>query len=132
MNPMKRSMILLISIFVSAVGWAQTSDSGLIRETSFDDNSFIESLPDSLSAIGRATVAVSRQLTGECYFEPECYIFVKQAVKEFGIIPGLLITTDRLTRCGRIGTAQHHHFSEDGRIREGVEAYRTRRRRAGK
>lgn len=132
MNPMKRSMILLIFLFVSAVGRAQTSDSGLIRETSFDDNSFIESLPDSLSAIGRATVAVSRQLTGECYFEPECYIFVKQAVKEFGIIPGLLITTDRLTRCSRIGTAQHHHFSEDGRIREGVEAYRIRRRRAGK
>lgn len=132
MNPMKRSMILLISIFVSAVGWAQTSDSGLIREISFDDNSFTETVPDSLSAIGRAAVAVNRQITGECYFEPECYIFVKQAMKEFGIIPGLLITADRLTRCSRTGTSQHHHFSEDGRIHEGVEAYRTGRRRAGK
>lgn len=132
MNPMKKSMILLISIFVSAVGWAQTSDSGLIRETSFEDNSYIEIIPDSLSVIGRAAVAVNRQITGECYFEPECYIFVKQAMEELGVIPGLLITTDRLTRCSRIGTSQHHHFSEDGRIHEGVEAYRTRRRRTGK
>lgn len=129
---MKRSLILLISLFVSAGALAQTSDRQLIRESFFVDSTYVETVPDSLSAIGRAAVAINRQITGECYFEPECYIFVRQAVKEFGLIPGLVITTDRLTRCSRVGTASRHHFSEDGKIHEGTEAYRTRKRRNGR
>ncbi|MDO5442410.1 MAG: membrane protein insertion efficiency factor YidD [Bacteroidia bacterium] len=128
---MKKSLFLLIFLTVSAGALAQTtSDLRLIRETTFEDHQFEEHVPDSLTAVGRAAVLVNRQLTGECWFEPECYIFVKQAVKEFGLIPGLVITTDRLTRCSKIGTASGHHFSDDGRIHEGVEAYRVRKRRA--
>lgn len=127
---MKKTLFLLISILVSAGAMAQTaSDLRIIRETSFEDTLYREHVPDSLSAAGRAAVLVNRQLTGECWFEPECYLFVKQAVKEFGFIPGLIITTDRLTRCSRIGTASRHGFGEDGRIHEGTEAYRIKKRR---
>lgn len=127
---MKRSLIMLISLFVSAGAMAQTSDASLIREASFSDERYEETVPDNLSAFGRFAVTMNRQLTGECYFEPECHEFVIQAIKEFGFLPGLIITTDRLTRCSRIGTAAHHHFSEDGLIHEGTEAYRPKRRKA--
>lgn len=128
---MKKSLFLLIFLLVSAGAMAQTvSDMRLIRESSFEDHLFEEHVPDSLGTAGRAAVLINRQLTGECWFEPECYIFVKQAIKEFGVIPGLIITTDRLTRCSRVGTASGHHFSEDGRIHEGVEAYRSGKRRS--
>lgn len=127
---MKKSLILLICISVSAGAMAQTaSDLRIIRETSFEDKKYEEHVPDSLGAVGRTAVLIGRQLTGECWFEPECYIFVGQAVKEFGLVPGLIITSDRLTRCSKIGTASHHHFSDDGRIHEGTEAYRVRKRR---
>lgn len=121
---MKRITALMLMLFVCNLVKAQTSDSGLIRESSFEDHRYEETVPDSLSVLGRAAVKLNRQLTGECWYEPECYLFVGQAVKEFGLIPGLIITTDRLTRCSRIGTASRHHFSEDGKVHEGVEAYR--------
>lgn len=127
---MKRCLIQLLLLLVCAAAVAQTrSDSQLIREVAFDDDMFTENMPDSLSTFERTAVKIGRQLTGECWFEPECCIFVGQAVKEFGILPGIVITADRLTRCSRIGTSQHHHFSEDGRIHEGTEAYRGRKRR---
>ena len=130
---MKKCLILLMSLFVSAVTMAQTrSDSQLLREATFEDGGFSESIPDSLSTFGRTAILIGRQLTGECWFEPECCIFAGQAVKEFGVLPGMVITADRLTRCSRIGTSQHHHFSEDGRIHEGTEAYKVRKRRSGR
>lgn len=127
-----KSLILLMSVLLCSAAMAQTSDIGLLREVSFDNGLYVETVPDSLSLLGKASVAVNRQITGECYFEPECNQFVGQAVKEFGVVRGLIITTDRLTRCSRIGTASGHHFSKDGRIHEGTEAYRIKKRRAGK
>lgn len=130
---MKKCLILLMSLFVCALTMAQVrSDSQLIREASFADDRYTESISDTLSAAGRTALKIGRQLTGECWFEPECCIFAGQAVKEFGILPGIVITADRLTRCSRIGTSQHHHFSEDGRIHEGTEAYKPRKRRSAK
>lgn len=126
---MRRFLTLMVMFLTGAVLQAQTSDFRLIRESSFEDHRYEEAVPDSLSALGRAAVTLNRQLTGECWYEPECYLFVGQAVKEFGILPGLIITTDRLTRCSRIGTASGHHFSKDGKVHEGVEAYRARKKK---
>lgn len=129
---MRRFLTLLLLLLAGAALRAQTSDLRLIRESSFEDGRFEEAVADSLSVLGRAAVKVNRQLTGECWYEPECYLFVGQAIKEFGILPGLVITTDRLTRCSRIGTASRHHFSDDGKIHEGVEAYRVRKKKDGR
>lgn len=127
---MKRSLILLIFILVSAGARAQTiSDKQLIGSVSFEDHEYEETLPEGLSASARTAAIIGRQLTGDCYFEPECYMFVRQAIDSLGIIPGLIITADRLTRCSRIGTSQHHHFNEDGKIHEGVEVYMPKKRR---
>lgn len=126
---MKKTLTLLVSVLLCSYAMAQTSDIGLLREVSFEDSLYVEAALDSLSFLERAAVSVNRQITGECYFQPECYQFVGQAVKDLGILPGLIVTTDRLTRCSRIGTASHHHFSEDGKIHEGTEAYRFKKRR---
>ena len=131
---MKKCLVLLMmSLIVSAMAMAQArTDSQLIREASFDEGRYTEELADSLSAFEKTSIKIGRQLTGDCWFEPECALFVGQAVREFGVLPGLVITTDRLTRCSRIGTSQHHHFSEDGLIHEGTEAYKVRKRRSSR
>ncbi|MBO4465389.1 MAG: membrane protein insertion efficiency factor YidD [Bacteroidales bacterium] len=70
------------------------------------------------------------QMRGQCYYAPECVEFFPQAVKELGPIRGTLSTLDRLTRCTYIGTATFPRElrGKDGRIHEGTEAYRRRRK----
>ena len=70
------------------------------------------------------------QMRGQCYYAPECVDFFPQAVKDLGPIRGTLSTLDRLTRCTYIGTATFPRElkGKDGRIHEGTEAYRRRRK----
>jgi putative component of membrane protein insertase Oxa1/YidC/SpoIIIJ protein YidD len=46
---------------------------------------------------------LSEQLTSGCSFEPSCSAFSILSIKQLGILEGLLLTADRLTRCN--GTA---------------------------
>ncbi len=41
-----------------------------------------------------------------CHFYPSCSIYTKQAIEKFGIIQGLLMGFDRLTRCHK--DTQHY------------------------
>ncbi len=45
---------------------------------------------------------LSRHFSADCLFDPSCSDFSKQAVKEFGLLKGGLLTFDRLSRCNRI------------------------------
>ena len=73
---------------------------------------------------------IRHQMRGQCYYAPECVDFFPQAVRDFGPIRGTLSTLDRLTRCTYIGTATFPRElkGKDGRIHEGTEAYRRRRK----
>ncbi len=42
---------------------------------------------------------VSPQISANCLYEISCSNFGKLAIYEFGLIKGIFITTDRLTRC---------------------------------
>ena len=117
---MKRAIILTATLLSCALAAAQTPDATLLRRASFDTPA---AAADSLGWAGRAAKAVGRQLAGSCPFDPDHGVFFKEAVREAGFVPAVLFTVDRMTRSGRIGTAQHHRFSEDGLIHEGVEAY---------
>ena len=117
---MKRAIILTAALLACAVATAQTSDFALLRRAASDTAA---PAADSLKAAGRVTAAISLQLAGRCPFDPDNAAFFTQAVREAGFFPAVVFTTDRITRSGRVGTAQHHHFSEDGLIHEGVEAY---------
>ena len=45
---------------------------------------------------------ISQHLSAECLYDPSCSDFSKQAVKEYGLIKGTLLSFDRLSRCNRI------------------------------
>lgn len=53
---------------------------------------------------------ISSQDIPACLFTPSCSHFAEQALTRFGIIKGLLLTSDRLQRC--------HTFSDKGKIYE--------------
>ena len=69
---------------------------------------------------------VSPQLSANCIYTRSCSNFAKQAIKELGLIEGILACTDRLLRCnlgglrespniyvdegGKVTDEPHHHF----------------------
>ncbi len=63
----------------------------------------------------------SQHLSASCLYDPSCSDFSKQAVKEFGLIKGTLLSFDRLSRCNRIAATdlnpqevdiKTHHFHD--------------------
>ncbi len=111
---MKRAILLTALILVCAGTKAQTSDATLLRRSSFDA---------PVTAADTLGKGVGRQLFPTCPFIPDHRTFFRSAVRETGFIPAVFFTLDRVTRSTRVGTSQHHHFSEDGFIHEDVEAY---------
>lgn len=67
-------------------------------------------------------MAVCVQSYGQV-FMPDGATFFRQAVEEYGILPGLVFTADRITRANKIGLAGQNMLGEDGHIHEGLEAY---------
>ena len=51
---------------------------------------------------------VSPQISAGCAYEISCSNFSKQCIKHFGLIKGIALSTDRLTRCNRIASADFH------------------------
>lgn len=45
---------------------------------------------------------ISQHLSADCLYDPTCSDFSKQAVKEYGLFKGGLLSFDRLNRCNRI------------------------------
>ena len=45
---------------------------------------------------------ISQHFSSDCLYHPSCSDFSKQAVNQFGLLKGGLLTVDRLTRCTRI------------------------------
>lgn len=123
---MRLAAILTAALLACTLANAQTGDAALLRRVSFDTPA---PAADSLTRADRVAEALDRQLAGSCPFDPGNRAFFRQAVREAGFIPAVFFTADRLTRSSRVGTTQHHHFSEDGFIHEGVEAYLPGKRR---
>jgi putative component of membrane protein insertase Oxa1/YidC/SpoIIIJ protein YidD len=66
---------------------------------------FLNSNPVSLLFGGSLYVYqnhFSQHLSASCLFHPSCSDFSKQAVQEFGLVKGTLLSLDRLSRCNRI------------------------------
>jgi len=55
----------------------------------------------------------SQHFSASCLFEPTCSDFSKEAVKEFGLIKGTLLSLDRLSRCNRIAATDLHENEMD-------------------
>lgn len=70
---------------------------------------------------------ISAQLSSSCAFNPSCSQYSKDLIKEYGIIKGIFLSSDRITRCTRISLADKslYHFDKgDGKMHETVDRYR--------
>ncbi|MBN2636965.1 MAG: membrane protein insertion efficiency factor YidD [Prolixibacteraceae bacterium] len=123
-KPNKSTLLFLVFLLIAVAGRAQEIDmkSDLIlidsvekqqipistkREYIFKDQkiAFKNSNPASLVFGGLLygyQNYFSQHLSANCLFNPSCSDFSKQAVKEFGLVKGTLLSFDRLSRCNRI------------------------------
>lgn len=46
--------------------------------------------------------AVSKQLGSQCPYEVNCSNFSRQCIRKYGLLKGVFLTADRLTRCTRL------------------------------
>jgi putative component of membrane protein insertase Oxa1/YidC/SpoIIIJ protein YidD len=42
---------------------------------------------------------ISSQDHGNCIYEPSCSVYAKNAIKKYGFLKGMIISSDRLSRC---------------------------------
>ena len=55
----------------------------------------------------------SKHISADCLFTPSCSEFSKQAIKEFGLLKGTLLSIDRVNRCNRIAATDLRHSGVD-------------------
>lgn len=55
----------------------------------------------------------SKHISADCLFTPSCSEFSKQAIKEFGLLKGTLLSIERVNRCNRIAATDLKHYSLD-------------------
>lgn len=68
---------------------------------------------------------ISPQLSSDCVFEQSCSNYSKSAIKHCGIIKGILLTADRLTRCipATENETEVYLFNEHGNIVDSPKFY---------
>jgi putative membrane protein insertion efficiency factor len=81
--------------------------------------SMVKLLP--LSAIIIYQKVISPQQGGVCNFIPSCSQFGFSAIKRYGIIQGVLMTSDRLQRCHYCVSGEYHYKPENGRFYDPVK-----------
>jgi len=71
---------------------------------------------------------ISPQIMQGCAFDPSCSAFSKQSIRSFGLVKGVALSADRLTRCTRLSSIDFHPvmFNENGKVNDKPEYYRLR------
>lgn len=69
---------------------------------------------------------ISVQIAANCVFEKTCSHFSKDLTQEFGIIGGVVLSIDRLSRCNRISIHETSplNINDKGKIKESIDDYR--------
>ena len=70
---------------------------------------------------------VSPQLPSECLYSESCSHFSQSLILRYGLLKGVIATSDRLMRCNRISALDVHPLFIDeksGRVQESVEIYK--------
>lgn len=119
MTAMKNIMVLAILLFIGAriPLKAQVSDLDLLAESgsvpvvSFGkvakpkQKPFLRYNPVFWVLNGALTgyqKIVSPQISADCLYELSCSRFSRVAIQEFGIVKGIALTADRISRCNRV------------------------------
>lgn len=129
------SIVFLLFCLFSATGWAQNidlkNDLELIDSTlrnelpgvdrrdyifKNQEKTFKNSNPVGLAFGGSLFLYqnyFSQHFSASCLFEPTCSDFSKEAVKEFGLVKGTMLSLDRISRCNRIAATDLHENEMD-------------------
>lgn len=66
---------------------------------------------------------ISTQDIPVCNFTPSCSQFGIEAIKKFGIVRGILLTSDRLQRCNGMSTSHYQIDHVTGKLIDSVNLY---------
>jgi len=72
---------------------------------------------------------ISQQFATSCLYIPSCSNFSIKVINEFGLIKGICLTADRLTRCSKLGLIeihQHRFDQETGKVHETMDMFKTK------
>ncbi len=141
-----KALLAVIVFFISFISHAQpASDLDLLLTYNYTDssfsktrqvnyvfkgkNAFVKYNPVSLVFGGSLLFyqkVISPQLMQGCAFDPSCSGFSKECIKEFGIVKGVALSADRLTRCTRLSSIDFHPllFNEQGKVNDLPSYYR--------
>jgi putative membrane protein insertion efficiency factor len=73
--------------------------------------------------------SLSKHFSADCLYEPTCSNFSKDVIQHYGILKGVFLTADRLSRCNRIAQTSLHPLTIDpntGRATDSYTKYRFR------
>lgn len=59
---------------------------------------------------------ISTQDKPSCVFQPSCSHYAKNALRKYGVLSGLLLTSDRFERCHRFGKEEYEIDKSTGRF----------------
>jgi len=71
--------------------------------------------------------SISQQFSAGCLYHPSCSQFGKKAIAEYGFVKGIMLTSDRLTRCNEIAGLDIHPITideETQKSKDPVKLYR--------
>ncbi len=69
---------------------------------------------------------ISPQISAECLYSPSCSEYSRQLIRRYGIIKGIIYSSDRIMRCDRISATTISPVSrneKDGKVYESTERY---------
>ncbi|WP_019987903.1 membrane protein insertion efficiency factor YidD [Rudanella lutea] len=70
---------------------------------------------------------MSQQLARSCPYELTCSNFSKSAIEQYGLVKGVFLSADRITRCNRIGLLDVRPINineQDGTVLDSLSWYR--------
>lgn len=117
MKLFKRCIVIVLLTAVPILGIAQMSDLELLAESgsapavSFGQSkkanhkTFLRINPVYWLLNGALTgyqKVISPQISAECLYELSCSRFSRAAIQEFGVIKGIALSADRISRCNRV------------------------------
>ena len=140
--------ILLIFLKMNCFGQNAINEVALLKEQNFKENKFdvrkvsylfsntnnilVKYNPVSLTFGGLLFFyqkAISPQISVDCPYELNCSNFSKRCIQHFGLLKGISLTADRLTRCSQFTLIDIKpiDFTDNHKIKDPIESYDTRK-----
>jgi putative component of membrane protein insertase Oxa1/YidC/SpoIIIJ protein YidD len=141
------SFIALILLKINCFGQNSIDEIALLKEQNFKEikfdvrkpsylfsntnNLLVKYNPVSLTFGGLLYFyqkAISPQISVDCPYEINCSNFSKKCIQHFGLLKGVSLTADRLTRCSQFTLIDIKpiDFNNKNKIIDRIESYETR------